>query len=140
MYYYINENADLTKGIESFNLSEKTIEKLKNNGYVKIEDLVDRRFNNILPELRRFRYAAEREVWEMLIEQGYLKDPSKEDGRIEALGFDTYITNSLRRAEIYSVDELVEVYHIPNRLMKVRRLGATGIERIRQKLVSEGLI
>lgn len=140
MYYYINENADLTKGIESFNLSEKTIEKLKNNGYVKIEDLVDRRFNNISPELRRLGYAVEREAREMLIEQGFLKDPSKEEGRIEALGFDTYITNSLRRGEIYSVDELVEAYHTPNRLMKLRRLGVTGIERIHQKLVSEGRI
>jgi len=140
MYYYINENADLAKGIESFNLSEKTTEKLKNNGYVKIEDLVDRRFNNISPELRRLGYIVEREVREMLIEQGFLKDPSKEKGRIEALGFDTYITNSLRRAEIYSVDELVEAYHTPNRLMRVRRLGTLGIERIRQKLVSEGRI
>ena len=140
MYYYLSEEMDFQKRLEVLNLSEVALEKLKHKNYVQIEDLVDRRLDYILPALKECSYKVMHEVLEKMIEGGFIKDHSQEEGRVEAFGFDVRITNLLRRAEIYTVEELVEVYNTPGRLSRVRKLGEIGIDVIEQSLIKTGYI
>ena len=140
MYYYLSKESNFQEKVEVLKLSETALEKLKQKNYVRIEDLVDRRFDYISPALKECSYKVMNEVLEKMIEGGFIKDHSQEEGRVEAFGFDVRITNLLRRAGIYTVDELVEAYNTPGRLSRVRKLGEIGIDVIEQRLIKTGHI
>ncbi|HZK29220.1 MAG TPA: DNA-directed RNA polymerase subunit alpha [Clostridia bacterium] len=65
------------------------------------------------------------------------KEKSIYDAPIEDLKFSTRIFNSLKRADIHTVADLVAKSH--EDLMKVRNLGATSLEELTEKLEAHGL-
>ncbi|HHX29707.1 MAG TPA: DNA-directed RNA polymerase subunit alpha [Clostridiaceae bacterium] len=65
------------------------------------------------------------------------KEKSIYDAPIEELKFSTRIFNSLKRADIHTVADLVAKSH--DDLMKVRNLGATSLEELVEKLGAQGL-
>jgi len=70
----------------------------------------------------------------LLIEE---EEKSIYDAPIEDLKFSTRIFNSLKRADIHTVADLIA--HSRDDLMKVRNLGATSLDELIEKLGTHGL-